>query len=568
LDFVLALTVHALRFALKALFWPFARIARALAVRDGAWIALHIDGPIADFAPPRPFWRRMSRRRGALTLLDMSELAQALTRDSRVRGLVVTITSMQAGMATATGLRALLARVRRAGKELVVHLPCGADTKEMYVASVAHRIFVGPQSTLAPLGFSTSVRYVKGALAKAGLVPQIVARGEYKSAGEQLVRESMSDAQREQLEAIYEVFYAELLLAIGEGRKVNRDRAKELVDDAPYRAERAIEVGLVDGTAYEDEIALKVGDGGEPAVLVPALRYLRLERRARLPRFLPGPIVGVIPIHGTIAGTTPLGVAGAMDDKVIAQVRAARADRRVKSVLLHVESPGGSSLASDRIHHEIEQLAKEKPVVACFANVAASGGYYVAAPAHEIFAQSTTITGSIGVVAARVVIEPLLQKVGIVTETVKRGARAGMFDVARPLTDDEQGVLEREIDGVYRAFVEVVARGREQTMEQIERVAQGRVWTGAEASSRRLVDRLGGFDEALASARRRAGDDSGELAPVVLRAPRAEIAPLDPPARAARVLLRAIGVDPGLLALARARERVLVWSELASWIDP
>ncbi len=577
---MLALFVRLVRFGLALLLLPLRRVRRARAAPKGAYLTLEIDGAVVDVAQPRPFWQRLVRssRPRPVVLHELAELIEAMRTDARVRGLLLTIKSLGAGMATATSLRALLVRLRAANKDVVVHLPLGGDTKELYVATAASKIFVGPQATLAPLGFASSVRYVKGALEKAGLVPQIVARGEYKSAGEQLVRDTMSDAQREQLEAIQEVFYAQLLLAIGEGRKVDREAACAIVDGAPYRAEKAIEVGLVDGTAYEDELPGKLGEAGEAgeagekvarATLVPALRYLRRVRNARLPNVRLRPVVGVIPVHGAISSQGPMGFGGgATDEALIAMVRSARANRRVKSVVLHVDSPGGSALASDRIHHEIEQLAKEKPVVACFANVAASGGYYVAAPAHEIVAQPTTITGSIGVVAARVVLEPLLKRIGVVTETVKRGARADMLDPARPFTDDERGALERDLDGMYRAFVSVVARGRDQTIEAIEKVAEGRVWSGAAASGKRLVDTLGGFEEALASARRRAGDLDGKLAPMVLTAPRGAIPPLDPPAQAARMALGALGVDTSLLAFSGGRpgDRVLVWCELATWI--
>src|SRR5262245_1090418 len=346
-----ALFFRTLRFFLRLFLWPLSALARKRGVPKGAFVALEIDGPVVDIAPRRRFWQWQPRGK-PLSLPELGEVVRHVNADPRVRGMLVTIKSLGAGMATATSLRALLARVRASGKELVVHLPIGGDTKELYVASCASKIYVGPQATLAPLGFATSVRYVKGALAKAGLVPQIVARGEYKSAGEQLVRENMSEAQREQLEAIHEVFYAQLLLAIGEGRKVDRDRAKAIIDGAPYRAERAVEVGLVDGAAYEDEIPEKLG---RPRT-ISAARFIRLFRSARLPPIFARPVVGVIPVHGTITTSGPLMVgAGARDEALIAQIRAARVNRRVRSVVLHVDSPGGSSLASDRVHHELEQ---------------------------------------------------------------------------------------------------------------------------------------------------------------------------------------------------------------------
>lgn len=568
---MLGLLARTLRFLAAVILLPLRRLARARAAPKGAFLTLEIDGAVVDVASPRPLWQRLLRghQPRPVVLHDLAELVTAMRGDVRVRGLLVTIRALGPGMATATSLRVLLARLRAAGKEVVVHLPLGGDTKELYVASAATKILVGPQSTLAPLGFATSVRYVAATLSKAGLVPQVLARGEYKSAGEQLVRESMSDAQREQLDAIQDVFYAQLLLAIGEGRKIDREAARAIVDGAPYRADKAIEVGLVDGAAYEDELPGKLAVEGAAPALVPATRYLARVRATRLPRVRLAPVVGVIPVHGAIMSRGPGGLGGgATDEALIAMVRAARANRRVKSVVLHVDSPGGSALASDRIHHEIEQLAKEKPVVACFANVAASGGYYVAAAAHEIVAQPTTITGSIGVVAARVALEPLLAKLGVVTETVKRGARAEMLQAGRALTDDERGALEREMEGIYQGFLSVVARGRAQPIEAIAKVAEGRVWSGAAASGKCLVDTLGGFEEALESARRRAGDERGRLAPLVLRPPRGAVPPLDPPAQAARLALSALGLDAGALSLvvSPSRERVLVFSELATWI--
>jgi protease-4 len=218
---------------------------------------------------------------------------------------------------------------------------------------------------------------------------------------------------------------------------------------------------------------------------------------------------------------------------------------------LHVDSPGGSALASDRIHHELVQLAAEKPLVACLANVAASGGYYVAAATSHVIAEPTTITGSIGVVAARFVIQPLLDKWGIATETVKRGARAGLLDPFKPLDADELAAIDGEVGAIYDAFIDVVAQGRGKAREEVLELAQGRVWSGADAHARGLVDELGGFDAAVRYASARAGRD---LEPVVLRPFRSRIPPLAPP-------------SPGRALLDLfSGERVLAISDVATWL--
>jgi protease-4 len=563
--FLLQLVLH----VFKLLLLPVLLWRRWRAAPLSAYVELPIEGRVVDIASPRRWFA--FQRRPAVALEALRELVDEVRGDPRVRGLVIRLEGLHVGMATAESLRAVLARVRDANHELVVYLPQGADTKETFVAAAADRIIAGPQTTLAPLGFAATTPYFKDALDRAGVIPEVLARGRYKSAGEQLVRTGMSEAQREQVEAVIQRAYDTLVDAIATGRKVDRDRACAIVDAAPYLGEDAVKAGLADATAYDDELPARLAGAGERPRLVKAPRYLRARRA---PRFAPmgtRPVIGVVPVHGPIAHGSRGGVGFAADDAVIATVRAARANRRVLGVVLHVDSPGGSALASDRIHHELVQLAQTKPLVAYLSDVAASGGYYVAAAASVIVAQPTTLTGSIGVVAARLALEPLLKRAGIAVDVIKRGAHADLLNPSRPLMPGEREALERELDGVYRAFVRVVAEGRKKTVEAIERVAQGRVWTGADARDQGLVDELGGFDVALASVRSRLGAGAERLRPAVIRAPMWGIPPLDPPAkRAAEVAAVLASLAPELalelapLALAFGRERILAWSPIAS----
>lgn len=551
----------------RALLWPLSYLRFSRAVPEGAYVSLTIRGAVGDMAPPPKFWERFGKPRTP-SLRAIGKLVDAIALDPRIRGLVVTLESFGGGMATATSLRGALSRLRVAGKEVVVVLPFGGDTKEVYVATAGSKILVGPQTTLSPLGFSTSVRYVKGTLAKLGLTPDVLARGEFKSAGEQLTRDDMSPQQRQQLEEIFDLFHDELLTAISTGRGLDKERARALIDGGPYRPEAAIEAGLVDGTAYEDMVPTFLGSADAPAQLVPAGTFMGMRDALRMRPILRPSVVGVISVHGAIAMAGPMPFGSATDEKLISAIRAARKDRRVKGVILHVDSPGGSALASDRIHHELMQLRAEKPLVACFANVAASGGYYVAAAAHEIVAQPTTITGSIGVVAARVVLSPLLSKLGIVTQTVKRGARADMMDPSRPFTPDEREALLRELEGMYDAFVGIVADGRKLPVPVVRKIAEGRVWTGAAAISHKLVDALGGFDVALARVQARIGGaGASALEPVIVRGGRSAGLPLPPPAKAAAELL-ARTLDLDAFTWAGSKERVLVYSALARAVTP
>lgn len=546
---------------LDVLLLPVRLLTRNRAVEEGSFVSITIDGAVVDMVAKPRIWERRAKK--ALELHDLRELVDHAIADPRIRGLLVTVKQLAAGMAGAVSLRDVLANARAAGKEVVVFLPLGGGTKEVIVASGASKVFLGPSAQLAALGFQSRTRYWKGALDKAGVVPEVYHCGEYKSAGETLVRDSMSDAQREQVGVLLDRFDGALLDAIGEGRKVSRERARSIVDGGPYYGEAAIEVGLADAVAYEDELPKLLGieDGkgekkadkksGGPGIAVRKMidgdDYLAFARRPLLRALRPAPMIAVIPVHGTIAhASSPFG-SFATDDRLARMVRIARLDRRVKGVVLHVDSPGGSALASDRMHHEIVQLAREKPVVACMANVAASGGYYVAAPAHKIVCEPVTITGSIGVVAARLTMQPLMEKLGIVTETIQRGARAGLLSPTSPLSDDEKNALGRELDATYRTFVRVVAEGRKMKVEDVEPLARGRVYTGEDAKAQGLVDVLGGFDVALREVKAMLPADVREsVKPVVLRTPRRPIPVVEAPTegeagrRAARAFLSSI----------------------------
>lgn len=542
----------------------------------GAWLAVTVDGPVVDVVGrPRFFWQ--VRRQRTLSIHGLDELVSAMSKDERVRGLLVTIRSMHAGMGSAASLRAVLARARASGKDVVVHLPTGGDTKEVFVASAASRVLLCPSAQLSPLGFRSASRYLKTALDRAAIVPQVFACGEFKAAGETLVRDAMSPAQRAQVERVIDGLHEAVVGAVAEGRRVSRERAAAIVDEAPYFGRAAVEAGLADDLAYEDEVKSKLdpgGGAGDPRKRTPILdggAWLARRRRPLVRRIFRRPAIVVVPIHGAITHAT--GVLGGLStgERVTRMIRAARRDRCVRGVILHIDSPGGSALASDLMHHEIEQLAREKPVVACMANVAASGGYYVAAPARRIVAQPVTVTGSIGVVAARLDVDPLLARLGITTEVVQRGARAALLSPLGPLDADGRATVERELGATYRAFLAVVAKGRSLPEEEVERLARGRVYTGRDAHEVGLVDALGGFDVALAEVKAlvdaRVRD---RLDVLVARTPLGQIPPPQPPKKedAAReaglALLTSLlpARERTVLELARAGERVLAMSPI------
>jgi protease-4 len=360
---------------------------------------------------------------------------------------------------------------------------------------------------------------------------------------------------------LLDTFHETLVDGIAKGRNISREHAAQLVDEAPYFGREAVEKGLADELAYEDEVPAKLGIEKKERQTVDAGTYLARVKRPLLRPLVRPPVIAVVPMHGAITHAAgPLGGLST-DERITRMVRMVRRDRRVKGVILHIDSPGGSALASDLMHHEIEQLARDKPVIACMANVAASGGYYVAAPAACIVARPTTVTGSIGVVAARLDVEPLLSRLGIRTEAIERGKHASLLSPSGPLDPEARSTIERELAATYRAFVGVVAAGRKMPEDDVERLARGRVYTGQDALEAKLVDVLGGFDAALEEVKRRVDVRLRDRLEVrMARTPRHHQDVPDLPEKKEEAARKAAGAL--LSALLPARERIVV--ELAA----
>ena len=499
---------------LYLLLWPIRARRRARAAPEGAFIQVELRGTLAEITRDPPFWKRQS---GLSSLARLRQLVEVAVADSRVAGLVVSLRSASMGTATATSLRQLLLEARKGGKRVVVYLPLGGATREVFVASAADQILVGPHTELAPLGFAVESHYLAEPLGRAGIEIEVLARGRYKTAAEFLTERQMSDAGREQLSALLEMAYETLLSALAEGRQAPKVLAEQWINQGPWPARAAVAKGLADDVAYPDELADKLqpeSPGGVP--LIPMDAYLR--RRVSGWRPLSRPrYVAVLELGGPIVSQqVEIPFPFTVEEDFVKLVERAGDDPRALGAILYVNSPGGSALASDRIGHALRKLAAHKPLVACLGDVAASGGDLAAVGAPHIVAQPTTLTGSIGVVAARLSLGPLFERLGITTEVVKRGAHADLGSPARRLSEEERRLLEREIDEIYAGFLQAVAVGRRRPVADIEPLAGGRIWSGQDAVERGLVDELGGLDRALAAVRSRIGPAGERVAPRLL----------------------------------------------------
>lgn len=532
--------------------FPWWAFRRARAAGPGGWLALELEGHSPELRPPARFG--LGRRAGPAALYDVRCALVRAGRDPRVKGLVVTLRGFRGGGASVDSWRGVLAEFGKAGKRLVTYLPDGAGTREYQLATASDFLILGPDARLAPLGFAVETPYLKQGLDRVGLAMEVFARGDFKTAGEPFVRESMSEPQRQQLGELLDQRFARFVRDVGEGRAVSAERVEQWVQQGPFAAERALGLGLVDALAYQDQVrGLLNPPVSERQDLVPVARYARRSVSPFRPALRPG-YLAVVPVHGVIT-SEPLGWSSGADEQSFAKSLArVREDPRALGLLLHIDSRGGSALASARMLHEARRCAEKKPVVAYFSDTAASGGYMIGVGAHEIVAQPSTVTGSIGVVAARLVAQALAERLGLSIERVKRGERADMFSPFRFMHADVRAAFEAELDEVYRRFVEHVARGRSMTVEQVEPLAGGRVWSGEQALSVGLVDTLG--DVVTAADRLRARIDT----------PRARAA--EPRLVTSKVRrLPRLGLGPQLIGVSQMVRDPVARDLMALWCD-
>jgi protease IV len=490
--------------------------------RPPEFVWIEAGGSLPEFETQVGFLRRhLSPGPGPSTLEGLRARLDRVSADGRTRGIVLRVRDLDAGWAALEELRRELLAFRERGGRVVAYLADGVDTRSYYLACAADEVLATPLATLNVTGVRARVNFFKDALDRLGLEAEVVAVSPYKTAGDSYVRNDFSRESREQVERLLGRRFEEITRAIAEARQIPPKGVRDAIDRAPYSAQEAVAEGLLDGACYEDELPEWLGSEGRRTRLSEwsaACRRLVMPYRRRLRRR-----VGLVDVSGAIvrgknrrlpAPLPFLGGEQAGSESVVAALRVAEQNRRVAAILLRVESPGGDALASDLIWREVERIRAKKPVVVLMGNVAASGGYYVSAPASHVVARRNTVTGSIGVLTVRPVAGGLYEKLGINPASVDRGARAGLLDPSRRPTPDELRVLERQIRLVYDEFKDRVARGREIETTHVEDIAGGRVWTGEEARGLGLVDEIGGFREALRKATELGG--IGREAPGVL----------------------------------------------------
>jgi protease-4 len=469
---------------------------------DGGVLVWKVEGGLPEERDDS-FWGQV---RGS-TESTFSETLFGLLRaakDERITGLVLDIRAAEMDWAKIEELRGAIGAFREQGKPVVAYLEAGF-TRDYALATAADRIVLAPEANLMVLGLSAEMAFLKDTLAKLGMEADFVHVGAYKSAPERMTRSSASDANREMVESIVGDQFDALLDMLADGRGADRDEVERWVDQGLFDGQGAVAAGLADTLMYYDDML----DDEFPDDDVTFLEDYLLES----PRQTQAAgkvamvfVTGVIMpgesrfdnLQGKIAGS----------ESIIEDLQAAADDESVDAVILRVDSPGGSALASDLIWHEIVELRKEKPVIVSMSGMAASGGYYVACLGDSIFADKGTLTGSIGVFAGKMNRQEMYRKIGVNREFVTRGENALLFSDEGVFTDTQRTLFQAQMDGFYERFLGKVADGRKLTRDQVHEVAQGRVWTGRQGVERGLVDGVGGLERSLDAAKRRLGVDT------------------------------------------------------------
>ena len=495
---VLVLILMAVAISTAGLLFMGLAVGRGPQVSSNSTLLLEVSGDLQENEPSGVLGQFLEAPPTVRSIVDALRKARV---DRRVSSVVIRPTSNAALWGKVQEVRDAIIDFKRSKKPIIAYLEYGGD-QSYYLASACDKVFLMPTASLDLTGMASYELFLRGALDKIGAFPDSLHVGDYKTASNTFTEHSFTPAHREMAESLNTDLYEQLIAGLADGRHRTPAEMRELVDHGPYLPEDAVRAGLIDDLAYEDEIDDKVelGRGRTRTLRQHEYRNVGLGSLG-LNR---GPRIAVIYAVGVISsGASNTGqVVGS--DTMVEYLRKARADSSIRAIVLRIDSPGGSAVASDVIWREIVLTRDSKPVIASMSDVAASGGYYIAMPAHAIVAQPATLTGSIGVVLVRFVIDGTLDKLGINMETVKQGRYADLFSPVRPFTPDERKKVGALMQATYDAFVEKAAAGRNTTPERIDAIAQGRVWTGKQAKELGLVDELGGLDRALAIAKDRA----------------------------------------------------------------
>lgn len=461
-------------------------------IPSSSTLVLRLEGEMVETAPPEmplPFLESATPS----TVVDFWAALNAAATDNRIKAVALMPRGVGAGWAKLDEMRSAIATFRKSGKPVIAWLRT-PGTREYYLALAADKIYLAEEDRIDLKGLRAELTYYKGTLDKLGVQMEVEHIGKYKDAGDPYSRTTSTPETREVINSVLDRVYATLVDAIAQGRKKTPEQVKKLLDDGPFLATQAVAAGLVDGLKYEDEYFEEIERSGASA-------RVNLRTYAR---------DAVESQRGTrvafVTGAGPIGRGSARgfgDDQAILSedfikvLRQVRDDDRIRAAIVRVDSPGGDAIASDDILREMKLLSRKKPIVISMSDVAASGGYFIAATGDPIIAYPNTFTGSIGVVYSKPNLKGLYEKIGFSHDVITRGRNADLDSDLQPMSDAARAKLREGIRATYDGFVRRVADARKRKPEEIEPLAQGRAWLGSQAIENKLIDSVGGIDKAI-----------------------------------------------------------------------
>jgi len=495
---------------------------REPAVPSRSTLVLRVGGDLTEMEPADVVgYLRGGRVPTVRSVVDNLRKAKV---DSRIRAVLLKPTGFTSPFwGKVQEIREAVLDFKKSGKPIYAYLEYGGD-REYYLATAADKVFLMPSSPLDLVGVATYELFLRGTLDKIGATPDLHHIGNYKTAVNTFTQKGYTPAHKEMDESLNRDLYEQIVRGIADGRKKREEDVRTLIDDGPFMPEDALRAGLVDDVMYEDQVDEKLG-GRDRAARMDSDEYARISLSSL--GLNKGPRIAVIYAAGAItsgkSGFDPVNGAVAGADTLIDYIRRARRDSSLRAIILRIDSPGGSAQASDAIWRELMLARQEKadrPLVASMSDLAASGGYYIAMPAQVIVAQPSTLTGSIGIFGGKFVTGGTYEKLGAHIDSTSIGKHAEINSPVRPYSPEELKKLQEQLQGFYDQFVEKVADLRHSTPEKIDALAQGRVWTGRQAKQNRLVDELGGLDDAVTIAKQRAKIPADSEVELVVYPPR------------------------------------------------
>lgn len=509
-NFVIGLVLGVFLSGLTALILIFAVVKfaqsfgeRPVSVADASTLVFKLEGDVPEkSAPEIPL--PILQEQTPMTVEQVWSTFHKAAADSRIKGIIFEPRGLEIGWAKMQEIHEEILQFKKSGKPIISFLR-NPSAREYYLAAATDKIFLAPEDSLDLKGLRVEAVFIKNTFDKLGIHADVIHAGKYKDAGDIFTQTSMTPETHEVLDQILDQYYGNLIDTVAEGRKKQVDAVRAMIDQGPFMANEALANGLIDAFGYEDQAA------DEMKIRLKQTELTRLSARAysKTPPLSGGVSrrIALVIGEGEItrgsgnSSSDDQGITAAAFTKLLKQVED---DSSIRGVIIRVDSPGGDGVASDDILHEAKNLSKKKPVVISMSDLAASGGYFISMTGDPIVAYPNTLTGSIGVIYARMSLHGLYDKIGVNKQILKRGQFADLDSDYAPLNDQQRQKLSGQIDAFYKSFVSRVAEGRRKTFDQIEPIAQGRVWLGAQAKQNGLVDDLGGLDRAVELVRQRA----------------------------------------------------------------